>query len=72
MELEQLINVLFKHHRGKLIGILLGLFFGLLSAVLGFWKALFIAFCIFVGYYIGKRIDENKNFKSLLEKLFKE
>lgn len=72
MDWDRLLAEIFKNHRGKLLGILLGLSFGLLTALLGFWKALFIAFCILIGYIVGKRIDENKNFKHLLEKLFEE
>ncbi|WP_227765999.1 DUF2273 domain-containing protein [Zhaonella formicivorans] len=72
MEWERVLEEILKNHRGKLFGIVLGLCFGLLAALFGFWKAVFIAFCIVIGYIVGKRIDENKNFKSLLEKLFED
>jgi uncharacterized membrane protein len=72
MEWEKLISELVKYHRGKMLGVLFGLVFGLLTACFGFWRAFFIAFCIILGYTIGKKIDEHKSFKSLLEKFFED
>lgn len=72
MDWEKFISELLKYHRGKLLGILLGLIFGLLTAFFGFWRAVFIAICIIIGYIIGKKLDEHKSFKSLLEKLFED
>lgn len=72
MDWETFFGTLVKYHKGKLFGVFLGLVFGMLTAMLGFWKAMFIAFCILVGYIIGKKIDEHKSFKSLLEKLFED
>ncbi|HHX50476.1 MAG TPA: DUF2273 domain-containing protein [Clostridia bacterium] len=51
---------------------MLGLVFGLFAAIFGFWKALFIAICIAVGYLVGKRADEKGNLRSLIERLFGE
>lgn len=72
MEWERLLGEILKNHRGKLLGIFLGLCFGLVAAIFGFLKALFIALCIIIGYFMGKRVDEHKNFKNLLKKLFEE
>ncbi len=75
MDWEGVWRVLFTlwyYHRGKTLGILLGLIFGLLTVTLGFWKALFIAFCIGVGFWVGKRLDEEGNFKKLLDRILKE
>lgn len=70
MEWERLLGEILKNHRGKLLGIILGLCFGLVAAIFGLFKAIFITLCIIVGYFLGKRADEHKNFKNLLEKLF--
>jgi len=72
MDWEKLMGELLKHHRGKMLGILLGLVFGLLTAFFGFWRAAFIVICIMIGYIIGKKLDEQKSFKSLLEKFFQD
>jgi uncharacterized membrane protein len=55
---------------GKIIGILLGLIFGYLAIKYGLLKALFVAACVCAGFYIGKRLDENIDFKILLNKYF--
>lgn len=68
---NQMLDELLRYHRGKVIGVLLGLFFGVLTVVLGFWKAVFIGICIFVGYVLGKRADDSGSFWALLERFLK-
>ncbi len=58
-------------HRGKIIGIALGLVFALLIIKYGFLKTFFIAFCVGIGYYIGKRIDERIDLKETVARLFR-
>lgn len=65
---DKLIEMIITEHRGKVIGIVLGLLAAIMIITYGFWKSLFIIFCIVVGYVIGKRIDEHKNFSSLINK----
>ncbi len=62
----------FEHHRGKVIGVALGLAFGWFSIAYGFWKALFVTVCVGFGYYVGKRVDERLDLGRLWDKLFKE
>ncbi|KUK83771.1 MAG: putative membrane protein [Pelotomaculum thermopropionicum] len=59
-------------HLGKIIGVIIGLFFGWFAIKYGLFKALFVAVCAVAGYYIGKRLDENFDFKGLMENLFRE
>ena len=61
---------LWKHHRGKTLGIILGLIFGLMVVILGFFEAVFIALCVVIGYFIGRRIDDNIGFRDLLDRIF--
>lgn len=68
----QLIAELLHRHRGKLFGIALGLTFGLLVIFVGFLQTVFIACCIFIGYIIGKRIDDNESFREVMDHIFKE
>lgn len=72
MDWERLLAEIWQHHMGKAVGVIIGLVFGVLTAALGFWKALFITICIAVGYLIGKRVDENAGFYHLLGRLFKD
>jgi uncharacterized membrane protein len=67
-----LFNEIIDKHPGKIIGILIGLAFGWFAIKYGFFKALFVAACVVAGYYIGKRLDEKVDFKSVLKKYFGE
>ncbi|MEN6389324.1 MAG: DUF2273 domain-containing protein [Syntrophomonas sp.] len=65
---EKLFQDILDQHRGKFIGIIVGLLGAILILTFGFWRSLFVIFCIVVGYFIGKRIDDNKSFNSLIKK----
>lgn len=69
---ERLLQLILEEHRGKVIGVSLGLLAAIIIIAVGFWRAMFVIFCVLLGYFIGKRIDENKNFGSLIKGLFKD
>lgn len=69
---EKLLLIIMEEHRGKAIGIILGLLAGILVITYGFWRTLFIIFCIAAGYLIGKKLDENQSFDNWLRKVFKD
>lgn len=69
---ERLLTLIVEEHRGKAIGILLGLIASILFVSYGFWKTIFIIFCLFAGYFVGKKIDENKSLESWIQKIFKD
>jgi uncharacterized membrane protein len=56
---------------GKVIGVALGLIVSILFISFGFWRTLFIVFCIFAGYQIGKMLDENTDLELWMNYLFK-
>lgn len=58
-------------HRGKIAGVFLGLVVGLIILKYGLLKTVFIALCVGIGYYIGKRLDERVNFKEMLASFFR-
>ncbi|NLC76686.1 MAG: DUF2273 domain-containing protein [Clostridia bacterium] len=70
MKWDDVVATIWKEHRGKVIGIGLGLLFGLFAVVIGLLKTLFIAVCVGVGYVLGKRADEQGDLKKVLERLF--
>lgn len=70
--IEKLLLYLLTEHRGKLIGISLGLLASILFISYGFWRTIFIIFCIFAGYFIGKKIDDNTNFEAWIKRFFKQ
>ncbi len=61
---------LWENHRGKVIGVLLGLVFGLMVISFGFFKALFVTLCILIGFWIGRRLDNKLGFKESISKIF--
>lgn len=69
---EKWVQFLLVEHRGKTIGVLLGLLASILFVTFGFWRTVFIIICIAVGYFIGKQLDENKNFDGWLKQMFKD
>lgn len=69
---EKILAYILQEHRGKTIGIVLGLIASIIFITYGFWRSLFVIFCIIVGYLVGKKIDENKSFDNWLKQMFKE
>lgn len=69
---EQLITELLHHHRGKTFGVLAGLLFGGLVIGIGFLQTVFVSCCIYIGYIIGKRVDDNESIRDVMERIFKE
>jgi uncharacterized membrane protein len=69
---ENILRIIFEQHRGKAIGIVLGLIASVLFISYGFWRTIFIIVCISLGFFIGKEIDEKKNFDQWLKRMFKD
>ncbi len=60
----------YKLHKGRVIGALIGITVALTVIWFGILGALFIALCAFVGYYIGKKMESDKNFwRKILDRL---
>ncbi len=55
--------------KGRIFGSAIGLIAGLLWAFMGFWRALAFVFCIFCGYFLGKRIDQKGSLREILRKV---
>ena len=56
-------------YKGRILGSGIGLIAGLLWAFLGFWRAMAFVFCIFLGYFLGKRIDIRGSLRDILSKV---
>ena len=67
--LEKLLEEVLEN-KGKVVGVLLGLTFGWLTIRYGFFATLFIFITVTIGYIVGKRVDEEVNFKELVDKFF--
>lgn len=70
LDYRRILQEIIDHHRGKALGVILGLIFGWFAISYGFLKAIFVSICIIVGYIIGKRIDENGDVKKAFDRLF--
>ncbi len=57
-------------HRGAVIGVLLALVAALLFIFLGFWKTIFLAILILIGYLVGKGFDDNVSLGDLWIRMF--
>ncbi|MCX7923261.1 MAG: DUF2273 domain-containing protein [Clostridia bacterium] len=69
MNKEKIIEF-YTSHRGEINGAAIGLVIALTVLIFGVLKALFVAFCVGIGYYIGKRLSEDKDYlKNLLDRV---
>jgi len=57
-------------HRGGINGAVIGFIIGLAILIFGFFTILFLSLCAGIGYYIGKRLHEDKDYiKNLLDRI---
>lgn len=56
-------------HKGKLMGILAGLFFGIIYLLVGFWDTLVFVVFIGTGYYIGRKLDHKEDLREILDRI---
>ncbi len=64
-----LLQQIWQAHNGKILGLIIGLVVGLMIIAIGFFQALFVLFCMIVGYVIGKRIDEKEDLLEIIDRL---
>lgn len=57
-EIKSLTENFFRIHRMRKVGFLLGIIFGAIILIFGFFKTMFAVFCGLIGLYIGSRFDE--------------
>jgi uncharacterized membrane protein len=65
---DKMLTYILENHRGKAVGLLLGLLAGILVINYGFWKTIFIIFCIILGFIVGKAIDDNSGFEDWINR----
>lgn len=69
---EKIFEEILINHRGKALGIFIGLLFSILVISIGLLETVFIMVCIYIGYIVGKRLDDNDNFQDIVNKIFKD
>lgn len=69
MDKQKLYEV-YKAHKGEILGAGIGLAIAVIVLLLGVLKALFVVICVVFGYYIGKRLSQDKDYiKNLLDRI---
>ncbi|HAA42835.1 MAG TPA: DUF2273 domain-containing protein [Ruminiclostridium sp.] len=67
---KEKILAFYRSHFGEINGALGGLIFSVTVLLVGFLKTIFIAICVLAGYYIGKKISNDKDYiKNLLDRI---
>jgi len=65
---EFLLNI-FTKNQGKIIGSILGFILASLVLIIGFFKTLLIVSFVYIGYYIGKKIDNKEDLVEFLDRI---
>lgn len=60
-ELREALDVLWRNHRGKTAGTVLGILLGTAVLCFGFWHTVFVLCCGLVGLFVGSRMDQGEN-----------
>ena len=60
---KNVINNIPPQHVGKIIGTSIGLLFGLLVLIFGFWRVLLLGLFIACGLFVGHIFDSNPDIK---------
>lgn len=58
---------LWQQYKGRIIGLVSGIFLGLVYLFSGFWDMLIVAFIVFIGYLFGKKSDEKQTWPSITQ-----
>lgn len=56
-------------HKGKLIGVTAGLFFGIIYLLVGFWDTLVFLIFVGTGFYFGKKVDHKEDLLEILDRI---
>lgn len=67
-EIESLV-AWFRKNRGRAIGAAAGLLVGVVIIALGFWRGLFLTVCVWLGWFLGARVDAHESLAELVSRL---
>ncbi len=68
IDLKESIISCILNNKGKTVGFICGLIFGILLLTIG-WKAFILAICVGLGLWIGNFHDKRENFIEFLDKI---
>lgn len=65
-ELRKALDVLWRNHRGKTAGTILGIILGSAVLCFGFWRTVFVLCCGLVGLFVGTRMDQGEDILNIV------
>jgi uncharacterized membrane protein len=65
---EKRLSVLLGEQFGKTVGTLAGVILGILYLIFGFWKTLVFVVIVFIGFYIGGRLDKHDDWRDIIDR----
>lgn len=69
MEPRVLFERIWENHRGKFVGMVLGLVLGTAVLIFGFFKTVFVLLCGLIGLFVGKKIDDQEDLADIVERI---
>ncbi|SEN22556.1 DUF2273 domain-containing protein [Lihuaxuella thermophila] len=64
---RKLFESIWLQYGGRILGTLIGFVLGLIYLFAGFWKTLFFAILVGLGFFIGKQLDHKEDFKQIID-----
>ncbi|SHI01667.1 DUF2273 domain-containing protein [Sporanaerobacter acetigenes] len=58
-----------EENKGKTIGTIIGFVIAILVLTIGFFRTLFIVLCTWFGFYLGKKKDNQEDFREILDRI---
>ncbi|MGI5850802.1 MAG: DUF2273 domain-containing protein [Clostridiales bacterium] len=58
-----------QEHKGRIVGVSLGLIVGIVFVTIGFWKTVILLMCVGIGYWLGGMTDKQEKFMNFLDKI---
>ncbi|MDD2431317.1 MAG: DUF2273 domain-containing protein [Firmicutes bacterium] len=58
-------------YKGRILGVIFGFFMAIVILNYGFFRSLVIAIFIFIGFYLGKQVDNRETLSDLWERLWR-
>ncbi len=60
---------LWQTHRGRMLGVLLGLILGAMFLTMGFFRTIFLLILMTGGYILGQKVDDKEDIMELLDRI---
>ncbi|SFJ31044.1 DUF2273 domain-containing protein [Thermoflavimicrobium dichotomicum] len=69
---KHFLETIWLQYGGRIAGSFIGFALGLIYLMVGFWKMLFFALLVGLGFFIGKQIDRKEDLKEVIDTIILE